>query len=508
MDISSIVKTLKSDKQFKTEEQTKMGLILPLFMNLGYNVFDPDEFVPEADAQFNGQKGVRVDYAVYVSGQPVMLIECKQRDKALDQHVNQLGMYFNSLVEMKLGVLTNGDDYWFFTDSKHENIMDPDPYFKIRLSTATAEEIQQLEDKFSRQNITKIDIKKDLKWQQYLDLCDDFVNNIYSNKIPNWVVSNILQKSDTGLKMSELNQYDMADALYNRIIAKFNGYKIESTPVGIQDDDIVLYITRDPYGVKVDARAIYNKTNKTATVLMGSIISQKMQDDAEVTKLRSSVQDSIKGQTVLTNIECTNLDEAAMLCLGSRVDGQAVWSTESGLPIKGFIDEEYDDEMDFDGDDEQSDDSQETKKRGRKPKIKEKSDIAKRKAENYKNRSNIQLNHEYVYNDYSDGNWQFHLIDYAIILGKRYDDWNSQKLLKQVVIDLVQTGKVTKEQLLTDQRTQNSVSETDNGKFKYLDEIGLYLNTKLGIDQIIQYLSRVLAVAGLPDDQIKLQFKE
>ena len=121
-----------------------------------------------------------------------MLIECKQRDKALDQHVNQLGMYFNSLVEMKLGVLTNGDDYWFFTDSKHENIMDPDPYFKIRLSTATAEEIQQLEDKFSRQNITKLDIKKDLKWQQYLDLCDDFVNNIYSNKIPNWVVSNIL----------------------------------------------------------------------------------------------------------------------------------------------------------------------------------------------------------------------------------------------------------------------------------------------------------------------------
>ena len=102
MDISNIVKTLKQDKQFKTEESTKMGLILPLFMNLGYNVFDPDEFVPEADAQFNGQKGVRVDYAVYVSGQPVMLIECKQRDKALDQHVNQLGMYFNSLVEMKL----------------------------------------------------------------------------------------------------------------------------------------------------------------------------------------------------------------------------------------------------------------------------------------------------------------------------------------------------------------------------------------------------------------------
>lgn len=68
------------------------------------------------------------------------------------------------------------------------------------------------------------------------------------------------------------------------------------------------------------------------------------------------------------------------------------------------------------------------------------------------------------------------------------------------MIDLIQTGKLTRERLLTDPRTQNSVSETDNGKFKYLDEVKLYLNTKLGIDQIVLYLKRLLDVAGLPDD--------
>lgn len=516
MDISNIVKTLKQDKQFKTEESTKMGLILPLFMNLGYNVFDPDEFVPEADAQFNGQKGVRVDYAVYVSGQPVMLIECKQRDKALDQHVNQLGMYFNSLVEMKLGVLTNGDDYWFFTDSKHENIMDPDPYFKIRLSTATVEEIQQLEDKFSRQNITKLDIKKDLKWQQYLDLCDDFVNNIYSNKIPNWVVSNIIQKSDTGLKMSELNQYDMADALYNRIIAKFNGYKIESTPVGISENDVLIYMQRRSFGDKVDARAIYHRDDETLTLLMGSIISQKMSDDAEVVKLRSAVQSNIRDTVVVLNIDCKNLDDAAMICLGNRADGSIVWVTESGIPIKSFDaadDEEYDAELDFDVDDEQPEDIQEPKKRGRKAKIKEKSEQQKRREAGYNNRSNIKLNHEYVYNDYSDGDWRFHTIDYAVIFDTKYEEQSGRKLLLQTIKDLINKNKVTRESLMQADSLKGLLrekSEVTNGdpRFTYLDDEDIMVMTKLGISDIIKNVHKLLEVCGLPDDQIKLQFKD
>ena len=109
----------------------------------------------------------------------------------------------------------------------------------------------------------------------------------------------------------------MADALYNRIIAKFNGYKIESTPVGISENDVLIYMQRRSFGDKVDARAIYHRDDETLTLLMGSIISQKMQDDAEVVKLRSAVQSNIRDTVVVLNIDCKSLDDAAMISLGN-----------------------------------------------------------------------------------------------------------------------------------------------------------------------------------------------
>ncbi len=56
--------------------------------------------------------------------------------------------------------------------------------------------------------------------------------------------------------------------------------------------------------------------------------------------------------------------------------------------------------------------------------------------ENKKNISNIKLNHEYVFNDYSDGDWKFHTLDYAIILGVRYDDITGRGLLINTITEL------------------------------------------------------------------------
>ena len=45
--IQDFSKRFEHSKNIKTEEATKMTLILPFFQLLGYDVFNPLEFVPE-----------------------------------------------------------------------------------------------------------------------------------------------------------------------------------------------------------------------------------------------------------------------------------------------------------------------------------------------------------------------------------------------------------------------------------------------------------------------------
>ena len=61
----------------QTEEATKMSLIVPFFQILGYDVFNPLEFCPEYTADVGIKKGEKVDYAILVKNEPVILIEAK-----------------------------------------------------------------------------------------------------------------------------------------------------------------------------------------------------------------------------------------------------------------------------------------------------------------------------------------------------------------------------------------------------------------------------------------------
>lgn len=61
-DLSERIKQLKT--KIKTEESTKQSFILPFFQALGYDVFNPLEFVPEFTADVGIKKHEKVDYAI------------------------------------------------------------------------------------------------------------------------------------------------------------------------------------------------------------------------------------------------------------------------------------------------------------------------------------------------------------------------------------------------------------------------------------------------------------
>ena len=131
--------------RISTEEATKQSLVLPFLQALGYNVFDPTEIMPEFTADVGIKQGEKVDYAVICEGEPVILMECKKVSDSLasDHRVSQLYRYFGA-THVRIGVLTNGIVYRFFSDLESPNVMDTSPFLEVDLEHLDARSMDQL----------------------------------------------------------------------------------------------------------------------------------------------------------------------------------------------------------------------------------------------------------------------------------------------------------------------------------------------------------------------------
>lgn len=127
----------------QTEESTKTAVIMPFFSMLGYDVFNPQEFMPEYTADVGIKKGEKVDYAIIKDGDPVILIECKSITENLERHDSQLFRYFGTS-SAKFAILTNGIYYRFYTDLDNPNKMDEDPFLTINMLEIRDNQVPEL----------------------------------------------------------------------------------------------------------------------------------------------------------------------------------------------------------------------------------------------------------------------------------------------------------------------------------------------------------------------------
>lgn len=111
------------------EQATKQSLIGPLFTLLGYDLTDPRQCVPEYKCDFGEKRSVKpIDWAFLRDGKPIAFVEAKEVGKKLTGFVEQLADYFAKSPEAKLGILTNGVQWRFYTDLVHANVMDKEPF--------------------------------------------------------------------------------------------------------------------------------------------------------------------------------------------------------------------------------------------------------------------------------------------------------------------------------------------------------------------------------------------
>lgn len=162
-----------------TEEATKMSLIVPFFQLLGYDVFNPLEFCPEYTADVGIKKGEKVDYAILIKDEPVILIEAKSANKRLDKHSSQLFRYFVT-TSAKFAILTNGIIYKFYTDLEEANKMDKEPFLEINLLNLKDSQISQL-TKFKKESLDIADILNSASLLKYNNLFKNYIDQQFQN---------------------------------------------------------------------------------------------------------------------------------------------------------------------------------------------------------------------------------------------------------------------------------------------------------------------------------------
>lgn len=148
----------ENSELIKNEESTKQFLILPLLKGLGYDTYSPQEVTPEFTADFH-KKNEKVDYAISINGQPQIFLEAKSINNKINKSAPQLSRYFSTFPSVKLGILTNGVEYHFFTDLNDSNIMDTKPFFIFNITNYNEEDFESL-TKFSKNLYDEESIKK------------------------------------------------------------------------------------------------------------------------------------------------------------------------------------------------------------------------------------------------------------------------------------------------------------------------------------------------------------
>ena len=133
-DLSERIQGYIDNNQVKGEQATINYLIKPFLRLLGFDDSNPAEVVPEFTADIGTKKGEKVDLAIYKDSKVIMLIECKDCNTGLSQEeFSQLYRYFTVIPDARIGVLTNGIEYWFYTDSVNPNVMDSNPFFEFNI---------------------------------------------------------------------------------------------------------------------------------------------------------------------------------------------------------------------------------------------------------------------------------------------------------------------------------------------------------------------------------------
>jgi hypothetical protein len=180
------------DEKCTNEAQTRTYLIEPMCEMIGYSRIDDKDMLTEINAGW-GQKNDKADLGLIVKGKkPEIIIECKKHGKKLtDKEASQLNGYFSNTDGSKIGILTNGLEWRFYTEYQEKNKLHHNPFLTIDFTEIDDSKIEQFAQ--FHKNATDIDIIvgeaqdtfflegfNDALSEELLNPSDDFIKAIFA----------------------------------------------------------------------------------------------------------------------------------------------------------------------------------------------------------------------------------------------------------------------------------------------------------------------------------------
>ena len=235
-----------------TEEGTKNALVMPFIKILGYDPSNIDEVNPELIADVGTKKGEKVDYAIMKDGEPVILFECKTVTTDLNkEQASQLSRYFHN-TPAKIGILTNGIVYQFFTDIDDTNKMDRKPFLEIDLLNIKEPLIADLK-KFSKPNFNLEQLESNATQLKYTREIVQKLNEEFSNPSEEFVkffADQVYPKKYTKLakeKFSKITKESLNQFLADKINERLESAKqpVEQVPQLLSEVEENKIVTTD-----------------------------------------------------------------------------------------------------------------------------------------------------------------------------------------------------------------------------------------------------------------------
>lgn len=226
------------------EEQTKMYLIAPFFNLLGYNIFNPDDVIAEYVADIGEKRGEKVDYALKVNGEIEILVEAKQITDSLDNHDVQLQRYFN-VTKAKIGILTNGIIYKFFTDLEEKNIMDKKPFLVIDFADLSEDKINEIK-KFTKNSYDPEKILNDAEILKYSNGIKNYLNRQLESPDDEFIKTIMKEIYDGRLMQNKIDEFKVIfKDTFKTFINDFARKKFESALEGNTNNSVIVENNND-----------------------------------------------------------------------------------------------------------------------------------------------------------------------------------------------------------------------------------------------------------------------
>ena len=128
----------------QTEEATKTAVVLPFIQMLGFDPFNLEEVIPEFITDVGIKKGEKIDFALRIDNKIAVLMEVKPITMSLGSaQYSQLYRYF-AVSEARLAILTNGREFWFFSDIEEPNKLDTKPFFVFDVQSYDESQVNEL----------------------------------------------------------------------------------------------------------------------------------------------------------------------------------------------------------------------------------------------------------------------------------------------------------------------------------------------------------------------------